>query len=203
MQTGLTASDVLSLTKDHDDGFGGVGLIILLFIFLIALFGGGFGGYNRGFGSYTDSEIQRGFDTNEITRKLDGINYGICDSTFALNNTVQNGNFQTQLGLNNLGSQMQNCCCGIERSIDGVNYNNAKNTCEIVNAIRTDGEMTRNLITQNTIQGLRDELDQARCALNTQGQSRYILDSIGRYVTNPPCPNNNYYGFGCSCNSLY
>ena len=32
--TGLTAGDVLALTKGND-GFGGVGLIILLFIFLI------------------------------------------------------------------------------------------------------------------------------------------------------------------------
>ena len=34
--TGLTASDVMALTKDND-GFGGVGLIILLFIFLIGV----------------------------------------------------------------------------------------------------------------------------------------------------------------------
>ena len=32
--SGLTASDVMALTKGND-GFGGVGLIILLFIFLI------------------------------------------------------------------------------------------------------------------------------------------------------------------------
>ena len=32
----LSASDVMALTKDND-GFGGVGLIILLFIFLIGI----------------------------------------------------------------------------------------------------------------------------------------------------------------------
>ena len=32
--TGLSAGDIMALTKDND-GFGGVGLIILLFIFLM------------------------------------------------------------------------------------------------------------------------------------------------------------------------
>ena len=45
--SGITASDVLALTKDND-GFGGVGLIILLFIFLMAISNGNgfFGGGN-------------------------------------------------------------------------------------------------------------------------------------------------------------
>ena len=46
---GLTASDVMALTKDND-GFGGVGLIILLFIFLIGIGGNGFGWGNSGTG---------------------------------------------------------------------------------------------------------------------------------------------------------
>ena len=44
--TGLSASDVLAMTKDND-GFGGVGLIILLFIFLIGIGGNGFGWGNN------------------------------------------------------------------------------------------------------------------------------------------------------------
>lgn len=42
--SGLSASDVLSLTRGNDGfGFGGVGGFILLFIFLIAISGNGFG----------------------------------------------------------------------------------------------------------------------------------------------------------------
>ena len=47
--SGLTASDVMALTKGND-GFGGVGLIILLFIFLIGIGGNGFGWGNNGTG---------------------------------------------------------------------------------------------------------------------------------------------------------
>ena len=45
--SGLSASDVLAMTRDND-GFGGVGLIILLFIFLIGIGGNGFGWGNNG-----------------------------------------------------------------------------------------------------------------------------------------------------------
>ena len=42
--SGLSASDVLALTRSGDDGmFGGIGGFILLFIFLLAINGGGFG----------------------------------------------------------------------------------------------------------------------------------------------------------------
>ena len=47
IMNGLTASDVMALTKDND-GFGGVGVIILLFVFLLAISGNGFGINNGG-----------------------------------------------------------------------------------------------------------------------------------------------------------
>lgn len=40
--SGLSASDVLALTRS-DDTFGGIGGFVLLFIFLMALSGNGFG----------------------------------------------------------------------------------------------------------------------------------------------------------------
>ena len=46
------------------------------------------------------------------------------------------------------------------RNIDAVRCENAKNTWDIVNAIRTDGQETRSLINANEMARLRDELDQ-------------------------------------------
>ena len=48
MNSGLTAGDVLALSKDNGMGFGGVGGFILLFIFLMAIGGNGFGWGNSG-----------------------------------------------------------------------------------------------------------------------------------------------------------
>ena len=45
-------------------------------------------------------------------------------------------------------------------------------------------------------QRLRDELDQARCAISNNTQSQYILSQLGRYYSNPPCYGQGYYGHG-------
>ena len=164
------------------NGFGGDGawwiIILLLFGYGRNGFGSGFGG-NGGIGE--NYVLATDFAT--IERKLDGINNGICDSTFALNNTITNGFFGVQnsltqgfSGLNTallqgnyaLSSQLANCCCGIERQIadcccttqrglDAINYNNAINTNSIQQTLCNN---TRDIIeNQNAnYRALHDEI---------------------------------------------
>ena len=124
----------------------------LAYILLFALLGGGFGGFGGfggggilpwllfGNGSFGGAGATNGYvltsDFANIERKLDGINNGICDSTFALNNTI-NGNFRTldnaicNIGYqalqntNAIQSQLADCCCGIKGEIKDVAYANA------------------------------------------------------------------------------
>ena len=199
--SGLTAGD-LALLRDNNGMFGGSDSWAIFLFFLLAFNGGGFGFNNRSEALATNADIQRGFDTNTIVNKLDGITNGLCDGFYAINNSIKDTAYATQTGINNLGFEVQNCCCTTNRNIDNVRYENSKNTCDIINAIHADGEATRNLITQNTIQGLRDELEQARGIISNSNQTRYILDSIGRYVTNPPCPQYNC-GCGFTTGALY
>ena len=129
------------------NGFGGDGA---WWIIILLLFGWGRNGFGNGFGG--NGGIGENYvlatDFATIERKLDGINNGICDSTFALNNTITNGFFGVQnsltqgfSGLNTallqgnyaLSSQLADCCCKTQRAIDGVNYNMATNTCAITN----------------------------------------------------------------------
>lgn len=89
--SGLTAADVLSLTKDND-GFGGVGLIILLFIFLMAISGGnwGFGGGNAAT-ALGQSDLQNSLYFQSQDAAIRGLAQGQCsiiDS--ALNNKYDN-----------------------------------------------------------------------------------------------------------------
>lgn len=59
--------------------------------------GGGWGeGYGPGIataaGQYaTQADIQRAFDTNTITQKLDGITYGLSDGFYAVNTGMLGG----------------------------------------------------------------------------------------------------------------
>ncbi len=176
---GLSASDVALLTGNNN-GFGGNGdnawWIILFLIFGWGRngFGGGYGG-----GSGVADNYVLATDFATIERKLDGVNSGICDSTFALNNTMTNGfanvqqtlcqgfsgvnqaisnsAFNTERGLWNLSSQFADCCCQTQRAIDGVNYNMAMNTNGIQQTLCST---TRDLIeNQNAnYRALHDEI---------------------------------------------
>ena len=207
--SGLSASDVLALTKDNDGLFGGgnAGGILALIIVFILLFGnGGWGGYNRE-NVATQGEVQRSFDTNTIINKLDGITNGLCDGFYATNNSINGVNMNTMQGfnsvnqgINSLGYQMQQCCCENLRANDSLKYENAQNTCAIVNAIHADGEATRALMQANTVQELRDKIQDQQNTISNFMQTQNILNSIGRYVTNPPCYQNYGYGnYGCGC----
>lgn len=157
--SGYSLSDIAAATgRNSNDGFGdGNGWWIIIFL-IFALggwgrngFGGGFGG-NGGGGIADNYVLATDFAT--IERKLDSISNGICDSTFALNNTVVNGfsgvqnalcqgfnglNVAYLQGTNSLSSQLANCCCDIrqqisdcccttQRGLDAINYNMAINT---------------------------------------------------------------------------
>lgn len=149
-------------------GFGGDGAwwIILFLIFGWGRngFGGGFGGNGGAMDNYV---LATDFAT--IERKLDSVNSGICDATFALNNTIVNGfsgvqnalcqgfnglNVAYLQGTNSLSSQLANCCCDLrqqladcccttQRGLDAINYNNVINTNAIQQTLCTN---TRDII---------------------------------------------------------
>lgn len=180
-------ADIAAVTGNNkNDGmWGGDGWWAII-IFAIIFGWNGFG--NNGWGgnggsagataaAYTDSEIQRGFDTQSILGKLDGITNGICDGIYAVNNSMLTGFngintnvMQTGFGIqqainadtvanmqntNALQAQLANCCCETREAIQGVNYNMAQNTCALQNTMNTN---TRDIIdSQNA--GTRAILD--------------------------------------------
>lgn len=175
---GYTLSDIAAVTGGgngrSDGAFGGDwGAWIILFL-LFGLFGrGGYGNFGGGSGDNggggggygipffapyaTKADVSEGFALNNLQSGITAIQQGICDSTSALNNTIQNGFNTTQVGMMqgfngvergfcNLSSQIAKCCCDVERGMDGINYNMAKNTCDIQNTIHNT---TRDILDSN------------------------------------------------------
>lgn len=145
----------------------------------------------------------------DTSRQLNENAYGIIDGFGRTNDNLNCGFYGVNRGIAELGFGVQNVGCSINRNIDSVKFENAQNTCEIVNAIHKEGEITRGLIQQNTIQDLRDRLEEkdrlyqaANYTLANAQQTRNILDSVGRFVINPPQPfyfggyGNYGYGYG-------
>lgn len=114
--------------SDGDGMFGnGAWWIIVLFLFMWGR--NGWGNGNDGNGSGAANGYVLATDFANIERKLDGINNGICDSTYAITNNL-NGNFRTLDGaICNLGyqalqntnaiqTQIADCCCTTQQNIE-------------------------------------------------------------------------------------
>lgn len=178
MDSNYTLADIRAATEDAE-GFGGSWIWLILVFFLFG--NGGFGFGNRG------NEIQNGFNTAEITRKLDGITNGLCDGFYAQNTTML-----TNFG--NISSQIAQCCCETNRNIDAVRYEGAKNTCDITTAIHAEGEATRAMIRENEIQALRDKVHYLEQNAALCGVVRYPLAMTYNAGGSPFCANS------CGCN---
>lgn len=246
---GLSASDIALLNNscgrnNSYDGFGegnGAWWIVLFLIFALGGWGRGFGnGFGGGFGS-SSGGVADGYvlasDFAQVDRKLDTLSNGICDSTFALNNTMTNGfanvqntlcqgfsgvnqaittnGYETRLGVQNLTSQLANCCCDLrqqisdtscatQRGLDGINYNMAMNTNSIQQTLSNN---TRDIIESNNanyralhdeivanriedknaqIQAQQNEINSLRLAASQERQNSYLIDQL------KPCPSPSY-----------
>ena len=169
---------------NNSGGWGGDwGAWIILFL-IFGMFGwGGMGGFGGGMfggmgGAYpAEAILQRSLDTQTIIGKLDGVNQGLCDGFYAQSNAINGlgmnmmqGFSQAELSrcnqqaalmqqLYQMGYNQQDCCCQIQRAIEGVNYNLATQACD-----------TRNTIQNST----RDIID------NQNANSRALLDALNQ-----------------------
>lgn len=183
--SGISASDVLALTKDDGMGFGGIGGFILLFIFLMAISGNGFFGGNGSVSQMATADLLYNQSTDAAIR---GLAQGQCNITDQILNASYNNLLagkDTQYQISNSTAALSNQIANQTLAVQGM-FQDAQ--------IR---ELSDKLAT------VRDELSNTKQTATLVGaindQTSTILNSIGRYVTNPPC----YQNCGCGCNSLY
>ena len=190
---------------------------ILILFFLMG--NNGWGNRNVGESVATSADVQRGFDTQAILGKLDGITNGICDGFYAVNtgmlngfhgvdNALCSGFYSVNDAIQQSRFDAQKCCCETNRNIDAVRYEASKNTCDITNAIHAEGEQTRALINSNTMQALRDKLADkdrdllaANFQLSQQAQNSYLVGELRpcakpAYIT---CSPYTSYPYNASC----
>lgn len=106
----------------------------------------------NGFHGVDNAVCQLGYQTQQ---GFHGVDNAVCNLGYQTQQGFNQTNIALMQGQNALQSQLASCCCGVERAIDGVNYNMASNTCAIQNSMCNN---TRDIIdSQNS--GTRAILD--------------------------------------------
>lgn len=162
---------------------------------------------------------------NDITQTIQGVGAGLAkdmccgfkdantnlfsataglakDINFGFNATNMNDIRNTNDIINAIttsSSAQQLANCGISHSIQDLKYEMGQNCCDLKTAMHSEGEATRALIQNNTIQDLRDkladkasDLQAAQLTLANASQTQNILSSLGRYVPACGCNGNNW-----------
>lgn len=251
MRDGLTASDValLSGKNGNNDGMFGDNGAWWVIIFLIFAFMGwgnnGFGGGNRS-GATDNYVLASDFATiqrqlsdgfNDLTAQSRYIQNGICDGFYAMNTSLLNGfagtnnaimtnGYETRNAINNVSSQLAECCCKTQSAIQGVNYNLATNACNLQNTMNMNtrdivdtvnanyralhDEIVANRIEDKNAQitAQQNEINALRLSASQSAQNAYLLSELkpcpspSYIVPNPNCCYNYQVTGGCGCGNF-
>ena len=192
-------SDIAAMNGNEGNAMWNNPFIYLVWLAVLGR-GGIFGGAGDAAtqGAITRSDLFEGFNNQDVNGQLRGITSGICDGFYATNNALKDGFYG-----------LQTCCCETNRNIDSVRYDMGKGFCDVATAIHAEGEATRALINANTVQALRDKLEDrdrelmtANFQLSQQAQNAYLLGEIRpvarpAYITCSPYTTAGY----CGCNA--
>ena len=208
---GYDLSDIAAVTRGNDDGFfGGNSAWWIILLFMFAGWGGGgfFGGGDAG---TARDAVSYGFDMNGLENGIRGIQNGLADGFYEMNNALLTGFGNTAMSsmqntnaimgrLSDMAAQSAACCCEtqrlLERGLCEVNYNvltqsNGINT-SIATAARDIIENNNNgvrsildFLTSDKISTLQAENQALRLTASQQAQNAYLIEQLGYKVPIP------------------
>lgn len=171
-----------------------------------------------GQGALTRADLCNEFNFNNLDNAVRGIQKGLCDGFYAQNTTLMNGfhgvdnaicqlgyqnqqcccdtqraidnsNFQTAQGINNIGTRIDACCCETQRQIErgfcDTNYNMATNTTSIIQNAHNDTDRVLARLDamererqQEKIQALQLENQNLKFAASQANQNSYLIATM-------------------------
>ena len=230
-----SVADIAAVTDNNrNSGWGMDGgwwaIIILFALFGWGRNGFGFGGNAGGCGCdgacATVGDVQRGFDNQGVTNKLNGLENGLCSLGYdqlaqmnTINQNISTTGFGIQQAITNMGitnmqdtnalsRQLADCCCENRAAIAQVRYDMSANACAVTNTIQsaardiTDNQNANYRALHDEIVAIRMEDKNAQiAALQSQVQALNLAQSQAnqnQYLINTlrPCPVPAYI----SCN---
>ena len=215
---GISVADALALRNSggngdcFGDGNGAWWIIILILIFTGGRFGGygGYGGGGEGNPCCTPATQQGladAFNFNQLDNAIRGVERGICDGFYAMNNSINgigsalqncccetkvgmlqgfNGvsselcalGYQNQAGFNQIGNQISSCCCENARGQDALKYEMAQGFNQLLVAGDKNTDRIINYLSQTEMEKLRTELQSAQFQLSQLSQTDNIINRL-------------------------
>lgn len=188
MDNGYSLSDLRAATGDGN-GFGGNGAWWIVILFLFCFMGGGFCGNRQGeFGQYataaSQQEILFGQQFGQLNDRIANLGNGVCNLGYEMQGNIGQLGKEVALGQsnlnqtvmqtgNNIQQQIASCCCENRLATANLSAQMDRQTCDITNAIRAEGEQTRALMQANEIQQLRDKVNALQMDNRMYGVVRY------------------------------
>lgn len=155
-----------------------------------------------------NSNISNGFA--DLNTNLCNVRSDILTGNMGLQNAIQDSKYATALGISNTQRDILMQTTQLENQLSMTSLQGLARLdsccCDIKNAIKEDGEKTRALITENTIQSLRDALNQARDVISDREQTDTLLSRLQptptpSYLVSSPYQSllNTSISNGCGC----
>lgn len=197
---GYSLSDIISATRGNDGLFGGNGGMFALLFLILIMGNGAWGGNNYGRAEAIQTQMQQGFDNQnnmanqrEILNATNQVYHDLASFVGDKYSELDRDILSVSSSIQNVIANQNQCCCSIQRAIDGVNYANAQNTASI-NANTTAGiQKILDTLAQNKIDALENKV----ASLELQNSLANVVRYPNGYTYNagqsPFCNN------GCGC----
>ena len=207
-ENGLTASDVALLNNDGMNG--GWGGMIWLFA-ILALMGGGFGGFGNGYHPQyaTQDFVQNGFNFNDLqdqNRDLMGaITAGTAQAVATTNqvyhdlmtglsdkyNELQRDIAGLAVGQANQLARFNECCCQTQSAIQQASYEAAMRDAATNANFTAQIQSLKDMIKDDKMDAMQNRINQLELQNQLQGVVRYPNGFTYTAGNNPFC--------GCGC----
>lgn len=195
MEGNYTLSDIRAVTDGNDGMFGGNGLWFLALLFLFG--NGGFGWGNRNGAPVTEADLCSANSFNDLKSGVRDISGQISSMNIGLTKGLCDMGYTMFGQFASLERQLADCCYGIERNIDGVNYNVAQQAAAINANTTAQTQKILDAITGNRMADMQNQINNLQLQSALCGVVRYPTATT--YATN--C-NPFFGGYGCGCANI-
>ena len=208
--SGLSASDVLALTRDNDGMSGGNFWWVIVFLIVASMFNGGLGFGYGGNGAITNDTLLNG---EFIKRDIFNTNQNVSNSACQTQKDILENRYTNQLGLQQLQASQQNCCCETQKEILQSRYDSALGNqslqaqmaqccCDLKTESLNNTQKILDKLCENEINQLRSDLQSAQLQISQLSQTANITNTLRpfpqpAYITCSPYQSYGFGTYGC------